>query len=571
MITAIEIENFRSIRALRVEGLLDYESVLGLNSSGKSNVLRALNLFFNDRIDDDAGALVMARDFSDYAPKGRKRMISVGVELSLRGAMTFRGQKEFLQTNELVDTIAIRRTWSLSQTANDLVSRFSFGPELSLTRDASPDEEANLQTVVRSIIFRYIPNHARPADLIADVVRPLRSELVSRLQSSQAYRSSSIESVMEALLDRGLNMFRPVSDAVGNGVPGVSLAPDLPGDFADLAFDLALRATSRAGIARPPDSEGSGAQSFMLLHALDLADGVARQRNFGWVQAAVWAIEEPESFLHAGLRTQFSSDLYRYATESDRRQVFVTTHSDDFVRVGSSAWIAEQTAEGTTLERMAPRDAIIASHKRAIASYAHPLFENIESPIVIPEGKFDVIYLTEALRAAGIRPRWKLVDADQTLGDGTGGDALRNYLRWNANAIASRPDRAPVVVLRDWEDAERLGDLAKVLKVHPYSRALACDVQLANPDLGDTFRGIERYLPTSLIREIVGEHALGTEPAASGGKLSVSKSVLSARKQALAEAVEAGADVGEYMLSLAVWLNEEIEGILQAVPTEAFL
>lgn len=46
----IEIKNFRSIRSLSLDAN-DLTTLVGDNDSGKSNVLRALNLFFNGQTD----------------------------------------------------------------------------------------------------------------------------------------------------------------------------------------------------------------------------------------------------------------------------------------------------------------------------------------------------------------------------------------------------------------------------------------------------------------------------------------------------------------------------------------
>jgi AAA15 family ATPase/GTPase len=47
VIAYLGIENFRSLRTVEMRELWKYVPIVGLNSSGKSNVLRALNLFFN--------------------------------------------------------------------------------------------------------------------------------------------------------------------------------------------------------------------------------------------------------------------------------------------------------------------------------------------------------------------------------------------------------------------------------------------------------------------------------------------------------------------------------------------
>jgi len=62
-IDEIEIYSFRSIVNLKLKGLKDITILSGKNDSGKSNVLKALNLFFNNETDWKT-QLDFIRDFS---------------------------------------------------------------------------------------------------------------------------------------------------------------------------------------------------------------------------------------------------------------------------------------------------------------------------------------------------------------------------------------------------------------------------------------------------------------------------------------------------------------------------
>lgn len=569
LIRAVEIENFRSIRKLSISELSAYMPIIGLNSSGKSNVLRALNLFFNGVVDEDNGGLVLSRDYSDYAPKGKKRVVSVAVEFELGSPIKVRGQETFLQGAGLSDHIVVRRSWSADPQSRDLVESFAYGGDFTDLQSATVEQVPNMLAFIRAIIFRYVPNHVRPSDLITRLLRPLRGDLVARLQATKEYKESSVDELMSGLVRMGNSMFESVSKRVNLGLSQLNIAADLPSDFAELAFEVALSSISETGIARPPDLEGSGTQAFLLLHVLDLADRAARRGGFGWVQGTMWAFEEPESFLHAGLRSRFSKDFADYATEP-RRQIMATTHHDEFVRVGEWAWLATRSAEGTSLAKLSAKDAVTESNKRAISTFRHPLLDSPEMPLVLAEGKSDVAYLRAAISQAGLRPRWRIASPDDDLLDGSSGDALKPYLQWNSSALASRPDRSPVIVLRDWE-AKDARSYNKSLKVHPYSVCVTCPPELANPDLGKTFAGIERFLPTALIEKVIGTNKLGTGPAAEGSPYAVERSVLEAAKQKLLSSVEGGADVGPHMQKLAAWLNEEVENALAAVPADAFI
>ncbi|OXM43340.1 ATP-dependent nuclease [Amycolatopsis alba] len=567
LIKTVRVESFRSIRNLNVDDIEGYVPIIGLNSSGKSNILRALNLFFNGLVDERHSNVDMSRDLSDYAPQGKKKLISVGVEFNLADGFKVRKQEDFLKEHGLKDQIAIQRTWTIDPQGQGIADSFSFGPSLDKLQNADPSQVPNLALFTRAVTFRYIPNHARPADLIQQYAQPLRSELVRRLQGTQAYKQDDVANLMLALSRTGEQMLSDVSKNVGSGIKSLSVNPALPTDFAELAFDVAIQSVSN-GAGRSPEFEGSGAQSFILLHFLDLVDRVSRGRAFGWVQASIWAIEEPESFLHAGLRTRFAQDLFKYA-QDPRRQVFLTTHQDEFVRVASQTWLASHPHTGTTVEKLTPRDALTRSTRLAITTYRHPLLEYSDFPMVIVEGAFDAIHLNAALKEGGIRPRWRLVAPDEIFGEGTAGDTLLQYLKYNKGALASRPNIAPVLVLRDWETKD-LAQYQKVISPHEYSGAAITPVELVNPLLGESFRGIERYLDKDLIESTAQAHMLledkGKKPV-----LEIKKSELNSIKKKIADAVIESGSVGKHAVDLAKWVNEEVARLLSAVPVDEFL
>lgn len=489
------------------------------------------------------------------------------VGLDLKGEFHVRGQEEFHSVNSITDAIFIRRTWGLGPDKQSLSETLEFGPSLGDMHAASTEEIAAVLTHIRAVRFVYVPNHARPSDLIKSELSPLRSTLVARLRATKAYKSSQVNVLLAELGKMGDRMFGEVSANMRRGLPGVSVTADLPDDFADLVFEIGVRAITDGDQSRPPEFEGSGAQSFMLLHVLDLADRTHRAGGFGWVQGSIWAFEEPESFLHAGLRAQFSTDLRAYA-EDARRQVLITTHQDEFVRVSETAWMAEK-APDTTFARLAARDALVQSTRRAITGFNHPLFTYPTEPIVIVEGKFDHVYLRAGIAEAGLRPRWRLLSPSAAFGEQVGGDSVLEYLKYNKQVIASRPDAAPVIVLRDWEARDK-SKYDNALSDHPFSSCLVAPESIANPELDETFVGIERYAPTDLVTKIVPKKRLGREHGGSDARYSIKRKALEEFKRPMASAVESGTPAGQHIVSLAKWLDDQVVAVLDSVPSSAF-
>lgn len=566
IINEVRVDNFRSIKSCTLRPLSDYEPIVGLNSAGKSNLLRALKLFFTGSVDESSSAVSLARDYSDYGPqKGRR--IGVGLAFPLDGAMSYPRQDSFLKKHKLVDVLAIKQTWSIDAQTRTVARQFHFGPDLDdLQVAGDPSDVANLEAFVRAVDFRYIPNHARPSALIRSYVEPLRSALITRLQKTKEYKAGDAGELLTAMARLADTLFAEVSDAVTRGTGHLTLKSDLPSDFADLAFDLAVRSVDEAGRARDPELEGSGTQQFMFLHLLDLADRTARGAGFGWLQGHIWAVEEPESFLHAGLRQRFATDLEAYSSDA-RRQVFATTHQDEFVRVGQSAILALATDEGTKFARLPAKEALLESNRLAITTYRHPLVQHSQQPLVLVEGRYDGDYLQAALTGAGLKPRWRLADPDDLTGDSTGGDAFKSYLRYNTAAIASRPAAAPILVVRDWEtkDADQY---QKYLKGHPYSLAVTMPDSMCNPELGRGWAGIERYLPTEFIEAMVpAEDRL----LRGDGVIEPDKASLARHKQAMARSFDIDTYPAPHLEALARWIDEEVERMLAPIPTSEFL
>ncbi len=88
LIKSVRIRNFRSIIDETFE--LDYYNCfVGINDSGKSNVLKALNLFFNNETEFGMG-LDFANDFSQYAHVGAHQAKEITISLEINVPSTYK-------------------------------------------------------------------------------------------------------------------------------------------------------------------------------------------------------------------------------------------------------------------------------------------------------------------------------------------------------------------------------------------------------------------------------------------------------------------------------------------------
>ncbi|WP_241087032.1 AAA family ATPase [Candidatus Vondammii sp. HM_W22] len=105
IISKIEINYFRSIYSVNLTNNNDINVLIGGNDSGKSNVLKALNLFFNNQTElqngfDFSDDLSRLRESQARATKGRA---------FLWVRITF---NNFLKWKSLPEKFSVKKTWN---------------------------------------------------------------------------------------------------------------------------------------------------------------------------------------------------------------------------------------------------------------------------------------------------------------------------------------------------------------------------------------------------------------------------------------------------------------------------
>jgi len=169
LIKQIEIQRFKSIRSSSLNDLEDFNVLAGLNNSGKSNFLRALNVFFNNQIDIDT-LIYVDRDYYRPEVKSRKKKeIQISVYFDLPEVFNFRNKLEPVE-KLLGRQFKISKKWS-----RDSAEALVF---LNDSQDPLNKEDSDKVELFLSLIsFRMIPNRVIPTDIIK---RELKCSLLSR-------------------------------------------------------------------------------------------------------------------------------------------------------------------------------------------------------------------------------------------------------------------------------------------------------------------------------------------------------------------------------------------------------
>jgi hypothetical protein len=382
------------------------------------------------------------------------------------------------------------------------------------------DDSHKVENFLRLVSVRYIPNRVIPTELIAREHQALRDVLVRRLSRLQGQSTQLFEAIKKTSKDLLVDLSQQMKTASPD-LESVSLST--AEGLADLAFRFGYQ-LQEGNTYTSEHEQGSGIQSLLMFRTLSLIDQ-DYFKQFGWKQASLWLVEEPESSLHTALEAQVAFFLKELCTRKDGRlQAIATTHSDLQIQYSTTPYLVSKTARPaggveTTTELMTHRQLLDAAARFGIARWVDPILYHPLDPLVLVEGKFDRDFIVACNRALGLEPKYRIFTLEDLLQNSSKGgiDTLIGYVKDRAHAIKIRAPSAAVFLLADWDAANRGASLGAAFKSSDPFKFLAWDTKEANPSLDLTFRGIERFMSTALIEaasaecgNCVGKKANGT-------------------------------------------------------------
>ena len=342
LIQKIEIKHFRSIFDQNIEESNHVNIFGGQNDSGKSNVLRALNLFFNNETsfldgynffdDFSMSSKVKARE----SKKG-KQFISIKIYFNPDG---IKGKKNTLikLAKSSGEGLWVERKWW----AYDEVGAYEQNiPDY--IKNASQGVKRSFSVFLKSIKFVYIPAF-KSNEVFAYILKlSARNKGLFLSNTAKTELESNIEKTTTVLS----NDFKDIT-----GIETyITLPISLESFWSSLEVSSQFEGTPESFTRGSKDdykikfaSRGEGIKSLFVPVVLGwLAE---KAKNDHWI----WGIDEPENALEA-LR---SDNLFKKFLEySQYAQVFLSTHSPSFLfPQGSvdrcSIFIAKQEQPGYT-------------------------------------------------------------------------------------------------------------------------------------------------------------------------------------------------------------------------------
>lgn len=307
----INIRNFRSIKNLSFSpGRLAV--LVGRNDSGKSNVLRALNLFFNDRTDQEE-ILDFEIDHNILnQPNRRAKEISITIELNI--------PENYRRVNG--DVVVWEKRWRAEGLVyNEYIGkRETTGPRGALYwEDVTISERSNLHTLLRNIKYVYIPaikDIEYFSELRASIYNVISDIADREFRDSSQDFERSISHQLEDLTEQITNSLGFQSRlALPKNLSHIFESLDFLSDSQNISLDLrgdGIKARHIPLILK-----------FMADKKRSLQGRGAQPYNF------IWGYEEPENSLELSSSVELADQFWEF-TNNGIAQIFLTTHSPVF-------------------------------------------------------------------------------------------------------------------------------------------------------------------------------------------------------------------------------------------------
>lgn len=385
IIKRVEISYFRSVYSVDLKNVDDLNILIGGNDSGKSNILKSLNLFFNNKTEigqnyyfpDD---LTRKREQEARDAKGRA---TIWIKVHFYN---------FLNWKSLPNEFVIKKVWN----------RYSNAPEVVYPKGLP---SAAIARFLNKISFHYVPA-VRGRDIFSHYLSLLHDAL---LEDEKAGLINSTDELMNTLNDSTQDMSERIKEGVG-----IQSSIQPPTNLRVL-FNALDFSTGYGDHSVPLQKRGDGIQSRHIPYILDF---IAKHTN----THHIWAYEEPETSLELGpafeLAKQFKEEF------CGENQIFLTTHSPAFYDLSGdhiSKWyvyqkeksngsetLAEKVSSEEILDRKLGVAALVAGRAREAYEQIQSLTATVsrldaelvqhEIPHVIVEGITDKTIMEEAYR-----------------------------------------------------------------------------------------------------------------------------------------------------------------------------
>lgn len=395
IIDKIEIRHFRSFDGgtgqprVLIQDLGDLNVFSGANDSGKSNVLRALNLFFNNEISPGV-RFEKERDFSKIVSMRFDEKIAEKREQESMRVAEHQAKGEKVRPRDLRrsdEIISVKLYFNNYDRQRGLPEKFwvtktysqknRFEGEYGFPKELKGN--AQVTHFLNSFQFEYVPA-IKDRNYFNHLFQKLQTYLFEKEDKKRANKfSEASENFNVALTSETKGLFEKFRES-----SGVDANFHIPSTLVDFFRTLSVQTENDISLFE----RGDGVQARFIPEILE-------EMSNGSKKNVIWGFEEPENSYEAKNIRKIRDDfLHRY---SRTKQVFVTSHTKEFLST-ERAWteaeveINENSNLSATARRVQLRQLLIGKSSSAISIYR--VWKN--------EGKKDSSHVTRFDETSGV-------------------------------------------------------------------------------------------------------------------------------------------------------------------------
>ncbi|MBD2336136.1 AAA family ATPase [Calothrix sp. FACHB-156] len=446
-IKTIQIERYRSILNLKLEFNYNnnFITICGENNTGKTNTLRAINLFFNP---------------NQYNPQAD---IPFHKLEGSRGAATApKISIDFLLSDN--DIYRIERSFNLTQLEKTIGKKLK-----SNIRSRNEDiNESEIENLFKKIEFFFIESinisFPKVINSIIEDIYDIEYDK-SRFTGLKSELKNSFEKYTQGLLEVLTTLSNEINPLFQEYRENWGVSFDIDTDikkFRDLISDEIVFFIND-GSNQHIEGKGSGLQrlAYILLHHRIIEKTKSK--------SVIFMIDEPDVYLHQGLQKKLLKHLKKL---TEKAQIFVTTHSPVFIDSYTldNVYLLEleitqkhykrRNREFNILDTKAVEiDKIDGTRKiRDYLGIEDLDYELLDSYNIIVEGNADKIYIESLCLSFGL-PFPKIITAN-------GADNIVKYLDFYQSFYKNKNNKPCLLILLDNDSKGR--EVFQTIKVAQY-------------------------------------------------------------------------------------------------------
>ncbi len=350
-IKTVKIKNFRTLLDFEIELDKNYQIIAGANNSGKSNLLRALNIFFNEGY-DDISYYNREDDLSYHILKGTGSVtptyIEVDLFLSDSEIKKINGLDEFIFDNNIIRTRGYYdgglEGWFYSHNNG----KFPIQSKLKNGENKILNKQHSIHKLFKRIQFIYIPTQYdishKINQLVADEILPTMVDSYGNTGLSKKIidlkdKISEVDKLTKEILkEKNLliteNFRNVIKDFpeiqaginIENYALEVSLTGESLAEILSKRIELNVKDASHSNV----NSKGSGIQKLVLITLLEYFSKNIEEKARYTNPFIIWAIDEPETYMQPKLQKKVGNI---FKNISKTHQIIITTHSPKMVDI----------------------------------------------------------------------------------------------------------------------------------------------------------------------------------------------------------------------------------------------